>query len=141
MISDAIGEIEVERLKESRSMGLLGSKKYYAMEIATKALIMPSEISGLEPLHGFIKQENRVVPVVFRFAMKRSKEPDFIERKIPQAAPRAISPVPASSAHTSPPKQAKPTAAVQASLPLADPPSTAGRPREGFVWDESKGIE
>ncbi len=26
-ISEAIGEIEVERLKESRSMGLLGSKK------------------------------------------------------------------------------------------------------------------
>jgi hypothetical protein len=140
-ISDAIGEIEVERLKESRSMGLLGSKKSYAMEIATKALIMPSEISGLEPLHGFIKQENRVVPVVFRLAKKRSKEPDFIERKIPQAAPRPTSPVPVSTAHTSPPKQAKPTAAVQASLPLADPPSTNGRPREGFVWDESKGIE
>jgi type IV secretory pathway TraG/TraD family ATPase VirD4 len=42
-ISDAIGEIEVERLKESRSMGLLGGKKSYAMEIATKPLIMPSE--------------------------------------------------------------------------------------------------
>jgi hypothetical protein len=140
-ISDAIGEIEVERLKESRSMGLLGSKKSYAMEIATKALIMPSEISGLEPLRGFIKQENRVVPVVFRLAMKRSKEPDFIERKIPQAAPRPTPPEPASSAHTSPPKQAKPPAAVQASLPLADPPSTNGRSREGFVWDESKGIE
>jgi len=33
-ISEAIGEIEVERLKESRSMGLLGSKKSFAMEIA-----------------------------------------------------------------------------------------------------------
>ena len=124
-------------------MGLLGSKKSYAMEIATKALIMPSEISGLEPLHGFIKQENRVVPVVFRLAKKRPKEPEFVERKIQQAAPRPTSPapVPASSARTSPPKQAKPTAAVQASLPLADPPSTNGRPKEGFVWDESKGIE
>ena len=140
-ISDAIGEIEVERLKESRSMGLLGSKKSYAMEIATKALIMPSEISGLEPLHGFIKQENRVVPVVFRLTKKRPKEPEFVERKIQQAVSRPTSPVPASSARTSPPKQARPTAAVQASLPLADPSSTNGRPREGFVWDESKGIE
>ncbi len=51
-ISDAIGEIEVERLKESRSMRLLGSRKSYAMEIATKPLVMASEISGLEPLHG-----------------------------------------------------------------------------------------
>jgi len=138
-ISDAIGEIEVERLKESRSMGLLGSKKSYAMEIATKALIMPSEISGLEPLHGFIKQENRVVPVVFRLAKKRSKEAEFIERKMPQASPRPAPPVPASPAHTLPPK--KPAAAVQTSLPLADPPSTNGRTKEGFVWDESKGIE
>ena len=40
-VSEAIGEIEVERLKESRSMGFLGSKKSYAMEIATKPLIMP----------------------------------------------------------------------------------------------------
>jgi hypothetical protein len=73
-ISDAIGEIEVERLKESRSMGLLGSKKSYAMEIATKPLIMPSEISGLEPLHGFIKQENKVVPVHFQFAKKHAPD-------------------------------------------------------------------
>jgi hypothetical protein len=48
-ISEAIGEIEVERLKESRSMGMLSSKKSYAMEIATKPLVMASEISGLPP--------------------------------------------------------------------------------------------
>ena len=134
-ISDAIGEIEVERLKESRSMGLLGSKKSYAMEIATKALIMPSEISGLEPLHGFIKQENRVVPVFFRLAKKRSKQPEFIERKMPQAVPRPTPPVPAT------PVQPPPAKSVQASLPLADPPSLNGKPKEGFVWDESKGID
>jgi type IV secretory pathway TraG/TraD family ATPase VirD4 len=56
-ISETIGEIELERLKESRSMGLLGSKKCYAIKIAVKPLIMASEVSGLERLHGFIKQE------------------------------------------------------------------------------------
>ena len=35
-VSEAIGEIEVERLKESRSMGLLNGQKSYALEIATK---------------------------------------------------------------------------------------------------------
>ena len=113
-------------------MGLIGSKKSYAMEIATKPLIMPSEISGLEPLHGFIKQENRVVPVCFALAKKRSKQVEFIERKRPQAAPPA---------HTPPPKK---PAAVQGVLPLADhppaPPTPAKR-KEAFVWDESKGIE
>jgi len=47
-ISDAIGEIEVERLKESRSIGMLLSRKSYAMEIATKPLVLASEISGLK---------------------------------------------------------------------------------------------
>src|ERR1017187_3311483 len=49
-ISDAIGEIEVERLKESRSMGLLRSEKSFSLEIVTKPLVMASEIAGLEPL-------------------------------------------------------------------------------------------
>jgi hypothetical protein len=142
-ISDAIGEIEVERLKESRSMGLIGSKKSYAMEIATKPLIMPSEISGLEPLHGFIKQENRVVPVCFALAKKRSKQVEFIERKRPQAAPRPTPQVSAAPpAHTPPPS--KKPAAVQGVLPLADhppaPPTPAKR-KEAFVWDETRGID
>jgi hypothetical protein len=138
-ISDAIGEIEVERLKESRSMGLIGSKKSYAMEIATKPLIMPSEISGLEPLHGFIKQENRVVPVCFALAKKRSKQPEFIERKMPQVAPRPASQAQAAPpAHTPPPKK---PAAVQGVLALADPAPTPAKRKEAFVWDESKGID
>jgi len=49
-ISETLGEIEVERLKESRTPGLLRSKKNFAMEIATKPLVMASEIAGLEPL-------------------------------------------------------------------------------------------
>ena len=138
-ISDAIGEIEVERLKESRSMGVFGSKKSYAMEIATKALIMPSEIAGLEPLHGFIKQENRVVPVLLRLTKKRSKQPDFIERQMPQSVPRATHQLPAAPQYTPPPKK---PAAVQAFLPLTDPPDAVAKPKkEAFVWDETKGID
>jgi len=136
-ISDTIGEIEVERLKESRSMGLIGSKKSYAMEIATKPLIMPSEISGLEPLHGFIKQENRVVPVCFALAKKRSKQAEFIERKMPQAAPKPVLTMPAAPAPAELPRRA----AVPATLPLADPPPTPQKRKEAFVWDETRGID
>ena len=140
-ISDAIGEIEVERLKESRSMRLFGSRKSYAMEIATKPLVMASEISGLEPLHGFIKQENRVVPVHFQFARKHGGQPDFIERKSP-VVPRPSPPTPVART-----EQSKPPAAAQATLPLFDAPADnpadkpADKPKEAFVWDESKGIE
>ena len=137
-ISDAIGEVEVERLKGSRSMRMFGSRKSYAMEIATKPLVMASEISGLEPLHGFIKQENSVVPVHFQFAKKHGRQPEFIERKLPEIAPRPSLPMPVART-----EQSKPPAAAQATLLLFDAPADqpADKPKEGFVWDESKGIE
>jgi Type IV secretion-system coupling protein DNA-binding domain len=139
-ISDAIGEIEVERLKESRSMRLFGSRKSYAMEIATKPLVMASEISGLEPLHGFIKQENKVVPVHFQFARKHGGQREFIERKLPEIAPRPSPPTPQTAARA---EQSKSSAAVQTTLPLFDAPTDqpTDKPKEAFVWDESKGIE
>jgi hypothetical protein len=115
-------------------MNLLGSRKSYAMEIATKPLVMASEISGLEPLHGFIKQENRVVPVHFQFAKKHGRQPEFIERTLPEIAPRPSLPTPV--VHTEKPKT---PVAAQATLPLFDAP--ADKPKEAFVWDESKGIE
>jgi hypothetical protein len=91
-ISETLGEIEVERLKESRTPGLLRSKKNFAMEITTKPLVMASEIAGLEPLNGYIKQENRVVPVKFAFVPKRSLQPEFIERKMTVPEPRLLPP-------------------------------------------------
>ena len=127
-ISDAIGEIEVERLKESRSMGLLGSRKSYAMEIATKPLVMASEISGLEPLHGFIKQENRVVPVHFQFAKKHGRQPEFIERKLPEIAPRPSPPTPVQFAQSNPRRQQQPRPRFHFSMrPLTSPPTNPKR--------------
>jgi len=113
------------------------------MEIATKPLVMASEISGLEPLHGFIKQENKVVPVHFQFARKHDRQSEFIERKMP-VVPRPTPPTPPIAA---PAKQSKPSAAAQAVLPLFDAPTDnstdkpADQPKEAFVWDETKGIE
>ncbi len=60
------------------------------MEIATKPLVMASEIAGLEPLSGYIKQENRVVPVKFAYVAKRSLQPEFIERKMTIPEPRPM---------------------------------------------------
>ena len=69
-------------------MGLLRSKKSFALEIATKPLIMASEIAGLAPLRGFIKVENHVVPARFRLAKKRNKQPEFLERPREKPLPR-----------------------------------------------------
>ena len=121
-------------------MGLLRSKKSFSLEIVTKPLVMASEISGLEPLRGFIKQENRVVPVRFALAKKRGKQPEFIERKLPELIPRMMietAPLIAVAPTKLPTK--KPVAAVQASLALS--PATDLEAKEVYVWDESKGID
>jgi len=136
-ISEAIGEIEVERLKESRSMGLLLSKKSYAMEIVTKPLVMASEIAGLDSHRAYIKQENRVVPVRLRLAKKRKKQPEFIERKMDKSALRKAVELPV-SAQAPALAQAPPKKPTQAALPLIHTPAVK---REGFEWDASQEIE
>ena len=71
-------------------MGLLQSKKSFAMEIATKPLVMASEIAGLEPLRGYIKQENLVLSAQFAYPKPRQKRRGFIERQV-SISPRPVS--------------------------------------------------
>jgi hypothetical protein len=67
-------------------------------------------------------------------AKKESKQPEFLERMREQVLPRT-----ANVAKTSAPvKAVEPKRAVQAVLPLEEKPLVK---REGFSWDESKGIE
>lgn len=77
-----------------------------------------------------IKQENKVAPIHFQFARKRGGESEFIERKLPRPS------LPTPVVRT---EQPRTPAAMQAKLPLFDAP--ADKPKEAFVWDESKGID
>ncbi len=151
-ISEAIGEIEVERLKESRTPALLGSKRTYAMEIATKPLVMASEIAGLAPLRAFIKQENRVVPVRFRLAKKRSRQPEFIERKmlevqrkplveVPAPQPVLVASAPQAKAAIAPGPAAVPVNSAVPKKPAQSALPLGSVPKAAFVWDESQGID
>jgi hypothetical protein len=76
-------------LKESRSAGLIGGRKQYTLEITTQPLVMASEIAGLEPLRGYIKQENYVVQVRFPYVAPIEKQPRFIERAV-SVSPRSV---------------------------------------------------
>jgi hypothetical protein len=119
-VSETLGEIEVERLKESRSPELIGSRKSFAMEIATKPLVMASEIAGLEPLHGFIKQENKVVPVKFAYVERRSLQPAFIERKMTVREPR---PLPSVVLPELPAAEIPPPKEIEAAVEVAPQPA------------------
>ncbi len=48
-ISDTIGEVEIERMRESRSKGRYGQRSF-GLERQVEPLVMPSEISGLPSL-------------------------------------------------------------------------------------------
>ena len=68
---------------------LIGGRKQYTLEITTQPLVMASEIAGLEPLHGYIKQENYVVRVRFPYVAPIEKQPRFIERAV-SVSPRSV---------------------------------------------------
>jgi len=130
-------------LKESRSGGLIGSRKQYTLEITTQPLVMASEIAGLEPLHGYIKQENYVVRVRFQYVAPIEKQPRFIERAV-SVSPRSVaiqhaavnSQQAASTAQDQPPK--KPVQKQTVFPGSARQKAGNEKPRD---WDESEWIE
>ncbi|HEV2222506.1 MAG TPA: type IV secretion system DNA-binding domain-containing protein [Candidatus Acidoferrales bacterium] len=84
-ISKTIGEVEIERLRESRSSGQMGRQrntKSHNLERQVEPLVMASEISGLADLHGYLKKGNLVVRMNFPFIQLPSKQPKYIERAI-----------------------------------------------------------
>jgi type IV secretory pathway TraG/TraD family ATPase VirD4 len=81
-IADTIGEIEVERLRESRSQGR-GGQHTYGLERHVEPLVMASEISGLAALHGYLKLGNLVVRLCFPFVDLPRTQEAFVERSGP----------------------------------------------------------
>lgn len=80
-ISDTIGEVEIERLRESRSKGRQDQRSY-GLERQVEPLVMSSEISGLPSLHGYLKLENLVVRLDFPYVDLPTRHPAFVERPI-----------------------------------------------------------
>ena len=58
--------------------------KSYNLERQVEPLVMASEISGLENLHGYLKSGNLVVRMSFPFIELPAKQPKFIERPMEQ---------------------------------------------------------
>jgi hypothetical protein len=83
-ISDTIGEVEMERVKvtvNTQPLKIMKAKSYH-IERRTEPLVLPSEISGLQRLHAFLKVDNLVVPFSFPYVAPAKIEPGFIPREI-----------------------------------------------------------
>jgi hypothetical protein len=141
-VSDAIGEIEVERLKESRRHSLLPGNAQYTLEITSKPLVMASEIAGLEPLHGYVKQENLVVKAQFPYIAAIERQPAFLERGAVPTSPATAIKENAATARSEtdtpklPPKKVPGTQSIFPMLPQRKVANA-----EPTTWDESQWID
>ncbi len=88
-VADTIGEVEIERLRESRSNGRDGHQTYL-LERQVEPLVMASEITGLANLRGYLKMGNLVVRLSVPFIELPEKAPAFAER--PHRPPRRDEP-------------------------------------------------
>jgi type IV secretory pathway TraG/TraD family ATPase VirD4 len=80
-IADTIGDVEIERLRESRSNGQWGQQSY-GLERQVEPLVMASEISGLAALRGYLKLGNLVARLHVPFIDLPTRHPAFIERPV-----------------------------------------------------------
>jgi type IV secretory pathway TraG/TraD family ATPase VirD4 len=86
-ISQTIGEVEIERLRESRMEGHFPGNRRdsrnYQLERTTEPLVMASEIQGLSDLRAYLKSGNLVVPLSFPYIDLPKRHEALIERKLP----------------------------------------------------------
>ena len=93
-ISETIGNVEIERLKESRTEPMSRSfdtwkrkSKTYHLERRVEPLVMDSVIQGLPNLSGYLKSQNLVVPVTFPWVPPERKQRGFIPRPMEAHTP------------------------------------------------------
>lgn len=83
--SDSIGKVQYERYRETRTQGGFPqshSSETHQCEFPCEPLVMDSVIKGLEPLHGYLKHGNCVVPLHVPYLDLEKRHKKFIERKL-----------------------------------------------------------
>ena len=73
-VSEAIGEIEIERLRETHYDGTRAGRNF-ALDRQIEPLVMPSEISGLDDLRGFLKMATTLLVFPFRSLLFKKNTP------------------------------------------------------------------
>jgi len=80
-VSNAIGKVEIERLRETHSTGLRAGNNF-SVERQVEPLVMDSEISGLPDLHAFLKHGNEVARFSFAYNDIPANQPAFLARPV-----------------------------------------------------------
>ena len=80
-VSNAIGKIEIERMKETHFDGSRSGKNF-SLDRQVEPLVMDSEISGLENRHAFLKLGNNVARFHFEYMDLPQTTPGFVPRHV-----------------------------------------------------------
>jgi type IV secretory pathway TraG/TraD family ATPase VirD4 len=79
-VSNAIGKVEIERIKETHFDGSRSGRNF-GLDRQIEPLVMDSEISGLENRHAFLKLGNNVAHFHFDYMDLPQNTPGFVPRK------------------------------------------------------------
>lgn len=79
-ISEAIGKVEIERLKETKFDGSRSGKNF-TVDRQIEPLVMGSEISGLDDRHAYLKLGNLVARFDFDYLDLPTATPGFLPRR------------------------------------------------------------
>jgi type IV secretory pathway TraG/TraD family ATPase VirD4 len=80
-VSNAIGKVEIERMKETHFDGSRTGRNF-SLDRQIEPLVMDSEISGLEDKHAFLKLGNNVARFSFLYTDLPKKAADFEPRTV-----------------------------------------------------------
>jgi len=78
-VSKAIGKVEIERMRETHYDGSRDGRNF-SLDRQVEALVLDSEISGLENLRAFLKYGNHVTRFSFSYMNLPAEQPKFLER-------------------------------------------------------------
>jgi type IV secretory pathway TraG/TraD family ATPase VirD4 len=79
-ISEAIGKVEIERLKETKFDGTRSGHNF-TVERQIEPLVMGSEITGLDDRHAYLKLGNNVARFAFDYMDLPTRTPSFVPRE------------------------------------------------------------
>ncbi|MGI8959575.1 MAG: type IV secretion system DNA-binding domain-containing protein [Bryobacteraceae bacterium] len=92
-LSDLIGKAQLERVRESKPARWFQHRhRTYSTERVVDPVVMESEIQGLNDLHGYFVQQDKIVAIHFSPVPKSNRAPDLIERVIPAVQHRPLDP-------------------------------------------------